>query len=44
VWFFLFILSLLALIALHFWWRAKFNAQQGQRTAEMEGLPTADFR
>jgi two-component system, OmpR family, phosphate regulon sensor histidine kinase PhoR len=38
VWFSLFILSLLALIALHFWWRAKFNAQQGQRTAEMENF------
>ncbi len=38
MWFSLFILALLALIALHLWWRAKFNAQQGQRVAEMENF------
>jgi len=35
VWFVLLILAA-ALIALHFWWRAKFNALQGQRLAEIE--------
>jgi two-component system phosphate regulon sensor histidine kinase PhoR len=38
VWFTLFILALLAAVAIHFWWRAKFKAQQGQRAAEMEGF------
>ncbi|HEY4416283.1 MAG TPA: ATP-binding protein [Verrucomicrobiae bacterium] len=38
MWLFLFILALAAAIAIHFWWRAKFNAQQGQRTAELEGF------
>ena len=36
MWFFLFILTLIALVALHFWWRRKFAALQGQRTAEIE--------
>jgi two-component system phosphate regulon sensor histidine kinase PhoR len=36
VWFFLFILALAALVGLHFWWRAKFNAQAGRRAAEIE--------
>lgn len=35
MWFVLLILAA-ALIALHFWWRAKFNALQGQRLAEIE--------
>ncbi len=38
MWFILFILALIAAVAIHFWWRAKFNAQQGQRTAELEGF------
>src|SRR5580700_6409823 len=25
-----------ALVSLHFWWRAQFNALQGRRTAEIE--------
>ena len=36
MWFFLFILALVALIALHFWWRARFGTLQGQRVAEIE--------
>jgi two-component system phosphate regulon sensor histidine kinase PhoR len=36
MWFFLFILALAAAVAIHFWWRAKFNTQQGQRSAELE--------
>jgi two-component system phosphate regulon sensor histidine kinase PhoR len=36
VWFSLFILALASLIALHFWWRAKFNAQRERRVAEIE--------
>ena len=36
VWFFLFILVLAVLVALHFWWRAKFNAQAERRAAEIE--------
>jgi len=36
VWFFLFILAIVALAGLHFWWRAKFNAQQEKRAAEIE--------
>jgi two-component system phosphate regulon sensor histidine kinase PhoR len=36
VWFFLFILALAALVGLHFWWRAKFNAQAERRAAEIE--------
>jgi two-component system phosphate regulon sensor histidine kinase PhoR len=36
VWFYLFILAVAALAAVHFWWRAKFRAVQGQRTAEIE--------
>src|SRR5882724_11001796 len=36
VWFFLFILALVALIALHFWWRARFGTLQGRRVAEIE--------
>jgi two-component system phosphate regulon sensor histidine kinase PhoR len=34
--FFSFILALAALAGLHFWWRAKFRAVQGQRAAEIE--------
>ena len=36
MWFFFFILTLAALIGLHFWWRAKFSTLQGRRTAEIE--------
>jgi two-component system phosphate regulon sensor histidine kinase PhoR len=36
MWFILFILALAAAIAIHFRWRNKFIAQQGQRAAEME--------
>src|SRR5437879_2512973 len=36
VWFFFFILALAALAGLHFWWRAKFRAQQEQRAVEIE--------
>lgn len=36
MWALLFLLTLIAALAVHFWWRAKFNAQQGQRSAEME--------
>ena len=36
MWFSLFILALASLIALHFWWRAKFNAQRERRVAEIE--------
>jgi two-component system, OmpR family, phosphate regulon sensor histidine kinase PhoR len=38
MWLSLFILTLLVLVASHFWWRAKFNAQHGQRTAELENF------
>jgi len=31
-------LALVALVGLHFWWRAKFNAQSERRTAEIEVL------
>jgi two-component system, OmpR family, phosphate regulon sensor histidine kinase PhoR len=36
MWLLLFILALAAVFIVHFRWRAKFNAQQGQRSAEME--------
>ena len=36
MWVLLFILALIAVVLVHFWWRAKFNAQQGQRASEME--------
>ena len=36
MWFFLFILTLASLACLHFWWRKKFAALQGQRAAEIE--------
>ena len=36
MWFYLFILTVAALAAVHFWWRAKFRAVQGQRAAEIE--------
>ena len=36
MWFYLFILALVALASLHFWWRAKFNAQAERRAAEIE--------
>lgn len=36
MWPVLFILALAALAGLHFWWRAKFRAQQELRTAEIE--------
>ncbi len=32
------ILALASVIALHFWWRAKFRAQAAQRAAEMESF------
>jgi two-component system, OmpR family, phosphate regulon sensor histidine kinase PhoR len=38
MWFCLFILALLALVGLHWWWRAKFSAQSEQRVAEMEAF------
>jgi two-component system phosphate regulon sensor histidine kinase PhoR len=36
VWIFLFILSVAALVGSHFWWRRKFAALEGRRTAEIE--------
>ena len=36
MWFVLFILALAGIVALQFRWRAKFNALQGQRLAEIE--------
>ena len=36
MWFSLFILALASLVGLHFWWRAKFNAQSEHRAAEIE--------
>ena len=36
MWFAFFILALAGIVALHFWWRARFSALQGQRTAEIE--------
>ena len=36
MWPVLFIIALAALAGLHFWWRAKFRAQQEQRVAEIE--------
>ncbi len=36
MWFLWPIISLAALAGLHLWWRAKFNAQQAQRAAEIE--------
>jgi two-component system phosphate regulon sensor histidine kinase PhoR len=36
VWPVLFIIALAALVGLHFWWRKKFAALQGRRTAEIE--------
>ena len=36
MWFSLFILALASLAGLHFWWRAKFNAQRERRAAEIE--------
>ena len=38
MWFALTIILILiaGMVALHLWWRAKFNAQQGQRAAEMD--------
>ena len=36
MWFFFFILGLSSLVGLHFWWRAKFNAQAERRMAEIE--------
>ncbi len=36
MWGFLFILALAALVGVHFWWRRKFAALQGQRVAEIE--------
>jgi two-component system phosphate regulon sensor histidine kinase PhoR len=38
MWVMLFILAVLAAIGTHFWWRARFNSQQGQRAAEMEAF------
>jgi two-component system phosphate regulon sensor histidine kinase PhoR len=36
MWLLLFILALIAVFVVHFWWRAKFNTQLGQRSVEME--------
>jgi two-component system phosphate regulon sensor histidine kinase PhoR len=36
VWFFAFITALAALIALHFWWRARFKDLEGRRASEIE--------
>src|SRR5450759_2003853 len=36
MWPFLTIIAIAALVGLHFWWRAKFNAQKNQRVAELE--------
>ncbi len=36
MWFFFFILALAALVGLHFWWRAKFQALLGQCATEIE--------
>jgi two-component system phosphate regulon sensor histidine kinase PhoR len=38
VWFFAFIFALAALIALHFWWRAKLRAQARLQAADMEAF------
>jgi len=36
MWFAFTLILALALVSLHFWWRAKFSALQGQRAAEIE--------
>ena len=36
MWPVLFILAIAGIVTLHFWWRAKFSALQGQRIAEIE--------
>ena len=36
MWGFTFIFTLTAMVGLHFWWRAKFNAQAERRAAEIE--------
>ncbi len=36
MWFFAFITALAALIALHFWWRARFKDLEGRRASEIE--------
>jgi two-component system phosphate regulon sensor histidine kinase PhoR len=36
VWFALFILMLIALVALNFWWRQRFEALENRRTSEIE--------
>jgi two-component system phosphate regulon sensor histidine kinase PhoR len=38
VWISLFILALVALVVMHFWWRAKYRAHQGQLAADMENF------
>ena len=38
MWFLAFILALAAGGAMHFWWRARYRAQQQQITADMEGF------
>ena len=38
MWFMLLILAVAPAVAVHFRWRAKFNAQKGQIAAEMEGF------
>jgi two-component system phosphate regulon sensor histidine kinase PhoR len=38
MWFLLLILALAPAVAVHFWWRARFNAQQGRIATEMEGF------
>ncbi|HWY29453.1 MAG TPA: ATP-binding protein [Candidatus Acidoferrum sp.] len=38
MWFLLLIMALAPVVAVHFWWRARFNAQQGRIATEMEGF------
>jgi two-component system phosphate regulon sensor histidine kinase PhoR len=38
MWFLLLIMALVPAVAVHFWWRARFNAQQGRIATEMEGF------
>jgi two-component system phosphate regulon sensor histidine kinase PhoR len=38
MWFLLLIMALTPAVAVHFWWRARFNAQQGRIATEMEGF------
>lgn len=38
MWFSLFIVALAALVALHFWWRAKFRSQHSEQTTELDNF------